>query len=122
MQLLDTSYWIEFLKGNKLYRSQVEIKLNDGLVIGFSPIFGELLQGCKTKRESDIIMAYWDAIPKSIEKDSWIAAGQLSSKHKLFTRGLGLVDVAILSFAISGGHTLHSLDKKLMKEWRRLAK
>jgi len=51
MIIPDTSVWIEFLKGNEPYFSQLKELLERNEVMGVECIFGELLQGAKNSRE-----------------------------------------------------------------------
>jgi predicted nucleic acid-binding protein len=51
MIILDTSIWIEFLKNNSDYYSKVKDLLENRKVLAIECVFGELLQGAKSKRE-----------------------------------------------------------------------
>ena len=51
MIIIDTSIWIEFLRGNQPYFDQVSELIDNNDIIGLSPVFGELLQGAKNNNE-----------------------------------------------------------------------
>src|SRR3989338_2087997 len=99
MIIADTSIWIEFLKGNKTIYSKFKTLLEDQKILALEPIFGELLQGTKSLREQDIIMAYWLSIPKWNEAEIWIEAGKYSQKPNLLNNGVGLIDAVIICMA-----------------------
>jgi hypothetical protein len=115
MIIVDTSVWIEFLKGNKDTQELLIPYLRKGHVIAISPIFGELLQGVKNHREKEVVKEFWNNLPKLDEDDMFIKAGELSKKYKLYAHGVGLIDCYLLAAALTGGFTLLTLDKKLEK-------
>ncbi len=113
MIVIDTSVWIEFLKYNPLYVSKVNEMLENREVLAVEFIFGELLQGAKNKREKKIITDYWKNLPKCSQENVWIEAGNYSSENKLFSKGIGLIDCAIIVSARKHQAKIWSLDKKL---------
>lgn len=114
MVLIDTSVWIEFLRGNEQYFIQVSELLESGNVHSIEPIFAELLQGANNKREIEIIDAYWNNINNYNEKGLWIESGKLSYEKKLFSKGVGIIDAMIISYAVKYNIKIWSLDKKLI--------
>ena len=115
MTLIDTSVWIEFLKGNPAYFNEIRTLVEHQKILACEPVFAELLQGVKTRREKEIIEQYWKFLPKAEIDDCWIKAGNLSAERKLVSHGVGLVDSCILSIAIETNSQIWSLDKKLLK-------
>jgi len=113
MIVIDTSVWIEFLKQNPLYASKVDELLENSEVLAIECIFGELLQGARNKREKRIITDYWRSLPKCSQENVWIEAGDYSSENKLFSKGIGLIDCAIIVSARKHQAKVWSLDKKL---------
>jgi predicted nucleic acid-binding protein len=113
MIVIDTSVWIEFLKQNPLYASKVNELLENREVPAVEFIFGELLQGAKNKREKKMITDYWKTLPKCSQENAWIEAGKYSSENKLFSKGIGLIDCAIIISARKHHAKIWSLDKKL---------
>ena len=115
MILLDTSVWIEFLKGNPLFFPVVIRLLERNEILAFEPIFGELLQGAKHKRERSIISDYYSNLPKWDCKDVFIKAGIKSSEQRFLDSGVGLIDVAILIYSTEAKAKIWTLDKKLQR-------
>lgn len=114
MIIADTSVWIEFLKGNAEIISLLTPYMRRGDVVATSAIFGELLQGVRNKRERQVVEAFWNSLPKVDENLLFIEAGKLSNKHKLYARGVGLIDCYILAAALKHDYALWTLDKKLL--------
>lgn len=113
MIILDTSIWIEFLKNNSDYYSKVKDLLENRKVLAIECVFGELLQGTKSKREIEIISLYWENLPKAIIENGWIEAGKYSSINKLTSIGVGIIDSFIIVTARKVNAPIWSLDKKL---------
>lgn len=115
MIIVDTSVWIEYLKGNEHYRIVLPQYLKEKHVVAISAVFGELLQGVKNKREYEIITGFWESLPKVNEDELFIEAGKLSNEFKLYNAGVGLIDTYLLAAALKYDYALWSLDKKLNK-------
>jgi len=113
MIVIDTSIWIEFLKQNPLYTSKVNELLENREVLAVEFIFGELLQGAKNKHEKRIVIDYWKGLPKCSQDSVWIESGKYSSENKLFSKGVGLIDCAIIISARRHHAKIWTLDKKL---------
>ena len=91
----------------------IEELLENREIIAVECVFGELLQGAKNKREIEIIMLYWENLPKGILNNGWIEAGIFSSKNKLLSKGIGIIDSFIIITARNHSAQIWSLDKKL---------
>ena len=115
MTIVDTSVWIDFLKGSKDVGRVLKRLLERREVLGLSIVFGELLQGARNKREQETIDGFWRNLPKIDESGLLIEVGLLSSEYKLFTKGVGLLDCAILVAAIREDAEIWTFDKKLIK-------
>ncbi|MEA2015427.1 MAG: PIN domain-containing protein [Actinomycetota bacterium] len=113
--ITDTSVWIEFLKGKQNIFPLMEKLMEKNYIIAVECIFGELLQGVKTKREEEIILGYWEYLPKVNEYNVWINAGIYSNRNRLTEKGVGLIDSALVVLAIRNKFTLWTLDRKLKK-------
>lgn len=116
MIVFDTSIWIEYLRGKD--QSIVETatqQLHDDRVIALSPVFGELLQGAKGPKEESDILTFWQTLPKHDEEDLMIRAGLLSLRHRLWSKGVGLIDASILYAALETGFEIWSKDDNLNK-------
>ena len=114
MLLVDTSVWISFLRqedGDIRYILKRYLKKNDAFTV--SAVFGELYQGAKSKRERLILEVLWGSLPKVDETELFIKAGGISNEHKLYAKGVGLIDCYLLAACIHHNLNLWTLDKKL---------
>jgi predicted nucleic acid-binding protein len=114
MIIPDTSVWIEFLKGKEPFLAELGLLLEDRQVVALECIFGELLQGAKTRRERTIITDYWNSLPRIDEPGLWIKAGRFAGEHRLFAKGIGLIDIFIVKAAEFSGARVWTLDKGMM--------
>ncbi|MCK5283102.1 MAG: PIN domain-containing protein [Nanoarchaeota archaeon] len=114
MIILDTSIWIEFLKGNFKYKDLVLKLIEEREVLLLECIIGELLQGAKGKREKEIILKYWENLPNISMDNMWIKAGILSNDKKLISKGIGIIDTVIITASLETQSTIWTLDKKLI--------
>ncbi len=116
MILADTSIWIDFFrKKDPSIDEQMTEYLTAGRVFGISVVFGELLQGVRDEREEKIILEFWKNLPQVEEKNLFIDAGKLSYQHRLFTKGVGLIDCYILAASKRHHLEIWSLDKRLLQ-------
>lgn len=115
MVILDTSIWIEFFKTNNPYFDQVAYLIDQNEIIGLSCIFGELLQGAKGNREKNLIHDFWSAIPQINENELFIRAGLESCRKKWLSKGVGIIDSAIIVAARESSSFVWTLDKKLSR-------
>lgn len=114
MIIVDTSVWIEYLKGrNEEITHALRPRLQNRKVVAISAVFGELLQGVKNKREREIIQDFWKSLPHVDETDLFIEAGYIANEYKLHSKGVGLIDGYILSAALRHDLPIWTLDKKL---------
>ena len=113
MILVDTSVWVEYLKGHQSYLDQMEQLLEDRQILALEPVFGELLQGAKDDRERRILLEFWGNLPKSPTQGAWIKAGELSSRNKWLDHGIGLIDAVLIFSARESKARVWTLDKKL---------
>src|SRR4051812_5621500 len=98
MILMDTSIWIDFLRQrNESLNKKVITQMEEGNIVAFSAVFGELFQGVKNEREENIILEFWNDLPQVDDSLVLIDAGRLSAHQKLFTKGIGLIDCSLLA-------------------------
>lgn len=114
MIVVDTSVWIEFFRHNAPIFAQLRAQIEDFQVLAAEWVFAELLQGAKNKSELSFIMEYWRYLPKVNSADIWIQAGKYAQEHKLFSKGVGLIDAALIVSAKRHKATIWSHDKKLL--------
>jgi len=112
--LPDTSIWIEFLRGRSPYQQILRHHLEIGNIMTIGCIFGELLQGARTQKEADRLLAYYNALQHGEESGLWPEAGLLSYTEKALSRGVGLMDLAIITAGRRAGAKIWSRDKKLL--------
>jgi len=113
--LADTSIWIEYLREKSPYKQILRRHLEQGNIVTTAAIFGELLQGASSQKDADRILSYFNALPQ-VESDGslWIEAGLLSFSKKAKSRGIGLIDIAIICSARRQGALIWSRDKGLL--------
>ena len=115
MIILDTSVWIEHLKNNPEYFPKICKLLESGEILAVECVFGELLQGVKNKKENEIILKFWEHLPKENFKNIIIEAGEYSSKNKLLDHGVGLIDAIILMHGIKSNSKIWTLDRNFLR-------
>ena len=113
MILVDTSIWVEYLKGHQPYLDQIGQLLEDRQVLAAEPIFGELLQGAKDDRERRVLLEFWENLPKISTQGAWVKAGALSSRNKWMDHGIGLIDAVLIFAARESKAKVWTLDKKI---------
>ncbi|MBS0617245.1 MAG: PIN domain-containing protein [Spirochaetes bacterium] len=115
MILADTSVWIDYLRGKSPYRKILRHQLEIGNVVTIGAIFAELLQGAKTQKEVDGLLAFYNALPTLDAGNAvWLDAGVAAFSEQALQRGVGLVDLAIVTAARRSGAKIWSRDKKLL--------
>jgi predicted nucleic acid-binding protein len=112
--ILDTTVWIEFLKKHEPYFTVISSLLEHKEILAVECVFGELLQGVKTEKEQNIILQYWNHLPKIDATETIIEAGIYSNKNKLLDKGVGLIDTIILIHGIRNQFKIWTLDKKFL--------
>ncbi|MCL2381189.1 MAG: PIN domain-containing protein [Treponema sp.] len=115
MIILDTSVWIEHLKNNKDFFPKVSKYLERREILAVECVFGELLQGVKSKAEEKIILNFWNHLPKENYDNIMIEAGVYSAENKLFDHGVGLIDAIILMHGIKSNSKIWTLDNKFLR-------
>ncbi|MFZ5628051.1 MAG: PIN domain-containing protein [Spirochaetota bacterium] len=114
MILPDTSVWIEFFRGRNPCLPVMRYHLELGNVLAFDLVFGELLQGARDKREVRVLNDYYLALPQVHSADLLLAAGNLSYNEKAYSRGIGLIDLALICAARESRAKIWSRDRKLL--------
>lgn len=114
MILVDTSVWVDHLRNSEPELVQV---LNDGLVLSHPFIVEELACGSLAKREEFIELL--DSIPKATVADHSEVLDLITDK-RLYSTGLGSVDVHIIASALLDDALIWSKDKVLSREAERL--
>ena len=113
MTIADTSVWVEFLRNREPVHARLKSLLERGEVLGVECVFGELLSGARGSRETALLEAYWNSVPRLEEAGIWIEAGKLSASRHLHARGVGLLDAVILAASARAGAEIWTLDRRL---------
>lgn len=113
MILVDTSVWVEYLRGHQPYLDLLDPLLEDRQILAIEPVFGELLQGVKDDRERRVLLELWGNLPKSPTQGAWVKAGEVSSQDKWLNHGIGLIDAVLIISARDSNAKVWTLDKKM---------
>ncbi len=114
MILVDTSVWIEFLKQNMAYVKDMELLLRGRFVVTVEPVFSELLYGVPNMKDRELIMSYWNILPRiAFGAESMLDASSFANKNGYYQSGIGLTDAIIIKSALDGNHSIWTLDKKI---------
>jgi len=107
MVLVDTSVWVShFRDGN----DELANLLNDGRVLCHPLIVGEL--ACGNLKDRAIILSFLQLLPMSIEAEHNEVLSFIE-KNRLMGKGMGYVDVHLITSAVLTGVPIWTLDKKL---------
>ncbi len=112
MILVDTSVWIDFFRG-RAAAARLSDLIEQREIATIGCIFAELLQGARSQEEVETLSSYWADLPRLNEDSIWFEAGLLSFQNKYYTRGVGLIDLAIITAARKNQCRIWTLDKKL---------
>ena len=115
MIILDTSVWIEHLRNNPEFFPKVRKLMEEREILAVECVFGELLQGLKNKAEKEIIVKFWENLPKEKYENIIIHAGEYSAHNKLLDHGVGLIDAIILVHGIKSNSKIWTLDTKFLR-------
>ncbi|WP_114748125.1 PIN domain-containing protein [Pleomorphovibrio marinus] len=111
----DTSIWIEFLKQNDPVTSRFLPLLKAGKIAVIEPIFAELLYGVRKPNDKELVLSYWQILPKlDFENGSMLRASEFANNQNFHSLGVGLMDAAIMQPVINSGYQLWTLDKKVL--------
>jgi hypothetical protein len=108
----DTSVWIEYLQGGqKAARAALRGLIRSEQVALVGVVLAELLQGCRSPQEREMILATLAGLPfLDARLSTWQRAGDLSAS--LLRQGLTipLTDLIIAALALEHGCQLFTLD------------
>lgn len=110
--IVDTSVFIEFLKGNEQYGSEITRLLEKNRVFSTGIIIAELMQGLKNLKEEQYLAELITAVNiVEIATDLWVETGTISLSLRRKGINLPLTDVAIAALAIEHNLQIFTLDK-----------
>jgi predicted nucleic acid-binding protein len=110
MVLVDTSIWIRFLRNQTPYVAELKRLLDLNEVAGHELIYGELLIGDHGGRTT-LLNEY-----SRMDRVETIAHGEVVAfvrTRRLFSRGVGWIDIHLLASALVGRVTLWTADAGL---------
>ena len=108
MILVDTSVWVDHLRGGDAALAEL---LERGAVLGHPFVIGEI--ACGNLSDRGAILALLQHLPQAVvaEADEVLA---FINRHKLHGKGIGYVDAHLLaSTALTGGTKLWTRDRRL---------
>jgi predicted nucleic acid-binding protein len=107
MILVDTSVWVSHLRDGN---AELANLLNDGRVLCHPLIVGEL--ACGNFKDRAVILSYLQLLPMSIEAEHYEVLSFIE-KNLLMGKGMGYIDVHLLTSAVLTGVPIWTLDKRL---------
>ena len=107
MVLMDTSVWVSHLRDGN---AELASLLNDGRVLCHPLIVGEL--ACGNLKDRSVILSFLKLLPMSIEADHDEVLSFIEN-NRLMGKGMGYVDVHLITSAVLTGVPVWTLDKKL---------
>ena len=107
MVLVDTSVWVSHLRDGN---AELANLLNDGRVLCHPLIVGEL--ACGNLKDRAVILSFLQLLPMSIESEHDEVLSFIEN-NRLMGKGMGYVDVHLITSAVLTGVPIWTLDKKL---------
>jgi len=107
MVLVDTSVWVSHLRDGN---AELASLLNDGRVLCHPLIVGEL--ACGNLKDRAVILSFLQLLPMSIEAEHDEVLSFIEN-NRLMGKGMGYVDVHLITSAVLTGVSIWTLDKKL---------
>ena len=107
MVLVDTSVWVSHLRDGN---AELASLLNDGSVLCHPLIVGEL--ACGNLKNRSAILSFLQLLPMSIEAEHEEVLSFIEN-NRLMGKGMGYVDVHLITSAVLMGVPIWTLDKKL---------
>ena len=114
MILVDTSVWIDFFKQSDTVKTEMQALLREHKVITVEPVFSELLFGVRNNREKQLIVSYWQVLPRiEFGENTMFESAMFSSAKDYQNLGIGLIDAILIKSTIEGNHQLWTLDSRI---------
>lgn len=108
MILVDTSVWVDHLRGGN---AELTSALERGMVFTHPFIVGEL--ACGRMRNRNEVLGLLRSLPQAVVASDEEALGYIDV-HRLMGRGIGYVDVHLIAAtALSGGLRLWTRDRRV---------
>ena len=107
MVLVDTSVWVSHLRDGN---DELASLLNDGRVLCHPLVLGEL--ACGNLKDRAVILSFLQLLPMSIEAEHAEVLSFIED-NRLMGKGMGYVDVHLITSAVLMGVPIWTLDKNL---------
>ena len=104
---MDASVWVSHLRDGNVELASL---LNDGRVLCHPLIVGEL--ACGNLKDRAVVLSFLQLLPMSIEAEHDEVLSFIEDNH-LMGKGMGYVDVHLITSAVLTGVPIWTLDKKL---------
>ena len=114
MVIIDSSVWIGHLKSSN---KNLVILLQEAQVLTHPMIVGELACGSMKSRDEFLSLLSWLPVCQTASHSEVL---QFIDTHKLFGKGIGWVDVNLITSAVLSAAKIWTLDKNLHKSCHRL--
>lgn len=113
MVLVDTSIWIEYIgRVNPLVEGEMDMLLRTGEVATAGLVLAELRRGCKTPDQAKRILGHLQGLPYlEVNRDNWLAAGQVSAEAAARGYKLEIADCLLASLALRENCLILTLDQ-----------
>ncbi|MDA7881518.1 PIN domain-containing protein [Akkermansiaceae bacterium] len=113
-KLVDSSAWIDFMRGGEEARPDVAAALRNGSAAMTEPVWAELWSGSRSKREDDFLIGLKSScLWLECDRECW--DGSYDLRRKAIRKGLNcpLADVLIVACALRHGAELCHVDKHM---------
>lgn len=114
IRLIDSSTWIEFMRGGEAARPDVADALRNGSAALTQPVWAELWSGARNKREDGFLNGMKASCQwLDCDQECWDRSYDL--RRKAIRKGLNcpLADVLIVACALRHGAELYHSDKHI---------
>lgn len=117
MVIADTSVWIPFFnRPDSPQKVTVDILIDADEIALVGVVLAELLQGCRTESERNLLSDGLTALPYyEVTRSTWSGAGDLSAQLQRRGMTLPLSDLVIAALALERGCHVYSLDSHFKK-------
>ncbi len=111
--LVDTSVWVEYLRGrNRELIDQMGKLIQTQSVAICGIVIAELLAGVKVKKDREILKQTLDALEyMEASQSTWILAGEISCELMSKGTGIPLTDVVLAAVALENDVAVFTYDK-----------
>ena len=117
MVIADTSIWIEFFnRPESKEKRSMDFLIDENQLVFAGPVLMELLQGCRTSRDADIVLNHVSALP-FLETifSTWQRTGEISAGLRRKGITLPTIDLIIAALAMEHDAEVFTVDPHFRK-------